>query len=140
MLNNTIEVIGIYDSGSNVSLINSKLLGIPREKFNNTKNVGLTTINGVKKTDGLVTLKIKIFEIEKDMDVFVVDKENFKYDFLIGLDCIKKFQLIQNEKLEITQKTIQAIPEDKVESRMNPQNSKNNLKKKKEKRILMNTK
>ncbi|KMQ86766.1 gag-pol fusion protein [Lasius niger] len=65
------------------------------------------------------------------MDVFVVDKENFKYDFLIGLDCIKKFQLIQNEKLEITQK-IQVIPEDKVENKMNLQNSKNNPKKGKE--------
>ena len=52
--------------------------------------MGLTTINGVKKLDAIVTLKVKIFENEEDMDVFVVDKESFKYDFLIGLDCIKK--------------------------------------------------
>lgn len=37
------------------------------------------------------------------MNVFVIDEESFEHDFLIGLDCIKKFNLIQNEKLEITQ-------------------------------------
>lgn len=51
----------------------------------------------------MVTLKLKIFDIEKSMNVFVIDEENFDHDFLIGLDCIKKFQLIQDEKLEITQ-------------------------------------
>jgi len=34
----------------------------------------------------------------------VIDKENFDYDFLIGLDCIKKFGLAQDENLKITQK------------------------------------
>lgn len=53
---------------------------------------------------GIVTLKIKIFEIEKEMNIFVIDEQNFDYNFLIGLDCIKSFQLIQNENLEITQK------------------------------------
>lgn len=40
------------------------------------------------------------------MDVVVVNNHNFQYDFLIGLDCIKKFKLIQTENLEINQ----AIP------------------------------
>lgn len=38
------------------------------------------------------------------MNIFVIDEHNFDYNFLIGLDCIKSFQLIQNENLEITQK------------------------------------
>ncbi|GBP61699.1 hypothetical protein EVAR_89078_1 [Eumeta japonica] len=38
------------------------------------------------------------------MNVFVIDKENFDYDFLVGLDCIKEFYLVQNENLEISQK------------------------------------
>jgi len=42
----------------------------------------------------MVTLKIKIYNIEKTMDIFVIENENFNYDFLIGLDCIKKFKLI----------------------------------------------
>lgn len=40
----------------------------------------------------------------KKMNVFVIDKENFDYDFLVGLDCIKEFHLVQNENLEINQK------------------------------------
>ena len=51
----------------------------------------------------MVTLKIKIYDIEKTMDIFVIDNENFHYDFLIGLDCIKDFKLIQDEKLNILQ-------------------------------------
>lgn len=41
--------------------------------------------------------------MERIIDVFVVDNENFKYDFLIGLDCIKDFKLLQNEELKIIQ-------------------------------------
>lgn len=103
LINDILEVSGIYDSGSNVSLINVKLLNIKHKKSNNIEMVNLKTINGEKKTKGMVTLKIKIFDIEGIIDVFVVDNENFNYDFLIGLDCIKTFKLIQNEELKIMQ-------------------------------------
>lgn len=52
----------------------------------------------------MVTLKLKIIDIERKINVFVIDGDNFDYDFLIGLDCIQQFNLVQNEKLEITQK------------------------------------
>jgi hypothetical protein len=105
LLNDTSEISGIYDSGSNVSLINSKLLCLKKNPINkNKKNANLKTINGVKKTIGMVTLKIKIFDIEKSINVFVIDGKDFDYDFLIGLDCIKQFRLVQDEKLEISQK------------------------------------
>lgn len=98
------KVSGIYDSGSNVSLINARLLKIQeKQKTNDMQVVNLKTINGEKKTKGMVTLKIKIYNIERNMDIFVVDNENFNYDFLIGLDCIKKFKLIQTEELKIKQ-------------------------------------
>lgn len=104
LLNDTLKVSGIYDSGSNVLLINAKLLKIqPKEITSNIQMVNLKTINGEKKTKGMVTLKIKIYNMERIMDVFVVDNENFKYDFLIGLDCIKDFKLLQNEELKIIQ-------------------------------------
>jgi len=45
----------------------------------------------------LTKLKIKIYKIEKVVDVFIIAKQNFKYDFLIGLDIIKEFKLIQND-------------------------------------------
>lgn len=104
MINDTLEILGIYDSGSNVSLINSKLLCFKNNPviINNNK-ANLKTINGVKKTIGMVALKIKIMDIENNMNIFVIDEENFNYDFLIGLDCIESFHLIQNEKLEILQ-------------------------------------
>lgn len=66
----------------------------------------MKTINGVKKTDGMVKINVKIFDIETNINVFVVDNKDFNHDFLVGLDCIKKFKLRQNEKLEITQKII----------------------------------
>ena len=97
--------MGVYDSGSNVSLINSRLLSLKSNpNKNNNSQANLKTINGVKKSTGIVSLKIKIFQKEKNMNVFVIDEQNYDYDFLIGLDCIKAFQLIHNENLEITQK------------------------------------
>ncbi|GBP68260.1 hypothetical protein EVAR_48626_1 [Eumeta japonica] len=45
------------------------------------------------------------FGIEEDAEKLrYSDKENFDYDFLVGLDCIKEFYLVQNENLEISQK------------------------------------
>jgi len=67
------------------------------------QKVNLRTINGVFKSEELIKIKAKILNIEEYIDVFIIDNENFKYDFLIGLDCIKKFKLTQNEKLEIEQ-------------------------------------
>lgn len=104
LINDTLETSGIYDSGSNVSLINSRLLALKKIHTHN-KKAGLKTINGVKKSIGMVTLKLKIFEIEKQVDVFVIDEENFDYNFLVGLDCIQKFKLTQNDNLEIIQIT-----------------------------------
>lgn len=98
------QIFGIYDSGSNVSLINSKLLKLKENKLDNSNNANLITINGVTKTSGLTTIKIKIFQIEEKVDVYIIDKENFQYDFLIGLDIIEKFKLIQNENVTISQK------------------------------------
>lgn len=95
--------MGIYDSGSNVSLINSKLIRLKGEEKNIRNNIKLLTINGVQKTKGLTTIKIKIFKIEKKIDVYIVDGKNFRYDFLIGLDTIKEFSLIQNKNLKIEQ-------------------------------------
>lgn len=43
-----LEIFGVYDSGSNVSLINSKLLKL-KGKENSSNNADLVIINGVKK-------------------------------------------------------------------------------------------
>jgi len=62
----------------------------------------LITINDVKKSSGLANLNIRIFNIEEKTNMVIVDDENFKYDFLIGLDMITKFKLCQDENLNIT--------------------------------------
>lgn len=97
ILNDTLEVSAIYDSGSNVSLINSKFVYL-KPKNDNMQKTSLRTINGVYKTNGMIQMKAKILNIEEYINVFIINNENFKYDFLMGLDCIKKFKLIQNEK------------------------------------------
>lgn len=104
LLNDTLEVTGIYDSGSNVSLINAKILNFKSNDNANRKKINLKTINGVNQTKGIITVKAKILNIEKEINVFVVNNTNFNHEFLIGLDCIKNFNLKQNEKLEIEQK------------------------------------
>ncbi|CAG4958446.1 unnamed protein product [Colias eurytheme] len=51
------------------------------------------------------------------MNVFVIDNENFHYDFLIGLDCIKKFRLLQDEKLNIIQRNFEKKNENNVQNK-----------------------
>lgn len=75
-MNDILEILGIYISGSNVSLIkiteNKRKEDIIYEYV-----VKLRTINGVRKANGMLTLKIKICNIEKNMNFFIVDTENF---------------------------------------------------------------
>lgn len=102
ILNDILKISAIYDSGSNVSLINSKLIQL-KSKENEYTKINLKTINGVYQTNGLIKIKAKILDIEDYIHVFIINNDNFKYDFLMGLDCIKKFKLKQNENLEIEQ-------------------------------------
>ena len=53
---------------------------IKNKEINNFTNTNLRTINGVKKTDGIITLKIKIFNIERETELFIIDNENFNHD------------------------------------------------------------
>jgi len=79
VLNGTINIFGIYDSGSNVSLINSKLLNLKNNKIKNaqnTQNANLKTINVVKKTIGMITINVKKFRI-------IHFSYHIKYEFVI---------------------------------------------------------
>lgn len=102
LLEEKLKVNGTYDPGSQVSLINSKLIKI-KNKTKDVNKILLKTVNGVTQTKGLVTIKVRIFNIEKYIDVYIIERDDFE-DFLIGLDIIKKFRLIQNENLQILQK------------------------------------
>jgi len=67
-------------------------------------NFSFRTISGVNHGSERAKLKIKIFELENFLDVFVIGSPNFQYDLLLGLDGIKMFRLNQNENLIISQK------------------------------------
>ncbi|KAL7294472.1 hypothetical protein TKK_0012466 [Trichogramma kaykai] len=101
----------IYDPGSNVSLINSKLVRLKTSNNNFKQKVRLRTIGGVNRSKGLIKVKAKIFEIEESMNVFIVDSKYFEDDFLIGLDYIGKFRLTLNEKLEVQQRSYDTAKE-----------------------------
>jgi len=105
-------------------LINKKL--IKTINTNKDKNkIQLKTISGVSVTKGLTRIKLKIFNIEKKVDVFIVENENF-HDFLIGLDIIKEFKLRQDENLIISQKQLQNA--DMIEINFNEHITENDLK------------
>ncbi len=46
---------------------------------------------------------IKIFDIEKEVEVLVFDGKKFKYDILLGLDSIRNFCLSHDISLQIRQ-------------------------------------
>lgn len=58
----------------------------------------MRTLSGAYKINGLIKITAKIRNVEEYINVFIIDNENFKYE---------KFKLIQNEKLEIEQKSEQ---------------------------------
>lgn len=117
---------GVYDSGSQISLINSKFIKIKEDKENKNRAY-IKTVNGVKKTEGLITIKINILGVTKEVDVYIIKEENFD-DFIIGLDMIKQFKLIQNEHLEIKQ-NIDATEKESTDETKNHSNRKINKEK-----------
>lgn len=112
IVENQIEIMGTYDPGSQVSLINSKWIKI-KENTEDVNRIFLKSVNGVNHTNGLIRIRIKIFNIEKEVEVYIVEREDFE-DFIIGLDLIPIFKLRLNENLEISQKVDEKIEEPKI--------------------------
>lgn len=95
-------VSAIYDSGSNISLINSKILHKIKSTLLHSRQL-FRTISGVQETSSLVRLPVKIHKIEHELSCHVIKNDHFSYDLLLGLDAIKAFRLTQNEDLQILQ-------------------------------------
>lgn len=71
------SAVGLYDSGSNISLINNEFLN----KRNILKSIisgdeNIKGVAGIAKAEGTVTLKIKICNIESKFSFFII-KANF---------------------------------------------------------------
>lgn len=111
-LNNR-ELCGIYDPGSNVTLLNSKVAGKLGLVIHEDRNM-FKTINGRTNFTGKLIAKMKINKIEKNVNLFVINDEYFEYDILLGLDSILNFQMKQDFDLEIYQRLDLDI-EEKIE-------------------------
>lgn len=103
LVNKNWKINAIYDSGANISMMSYRFLKKIKRNEKSSRST-FRTINGIMYVDGTIEITLKIFEIEKKINIFVTKNINFKYDLLIGLDVISKFGLRQNEKLQIDQK------------------------------------
>ena len=103
IVNGEREVEAIYDSGSNVTLINYNLMKELKTNLMEQRNL-FNTVSGKNFTEGRAKIKLKVKAIEEDIDAYVIKNSSFSYDLLLGLDAIKKFRLIQDEKLDIHQR------------------------------------
>ena len=96
-----VPAVGLYDSGSNISLINYKFW---KENFSKQKIISggknIKGISGQVQAENSVCLKVNIGKLEKDFPFFVLKSENFGEDLLLGLDAIQKFRLCQDEKYD----------------------------------------
>lgn len=127
MINGSREVEAIYDTGSNVSLINHKMIeSLKLKRFNDPKV--FRTISGRNFTEGRVQLKLKIGDAEEIIQAHAVKSDNFTFDLLLGLDAIKKFKLMQDEELRIHQKK-QVKEESEIEKIVRKEKIRRDLKK-----------
>ncbi|KAK2577718.1 hypothetical protein KPH14_012879 [Odynerus spinipes] len=62
------------------------------------------TFNGRKNVAGRISARLKVHKIEKMVNMFAVEDEDFGYDILLGLDSIQKFRLKQDYDFKIYQK------------------------------------
>ncbi len=53
---------------------------------------------------GSTVIKMRIMNIEKNVRMFIVNKNNFKYNILLGLDTIKDYSLSLDENLKLYQR------------------------------------
>lgn len=104
MLDKKKEVAAVYDSGSNITVINEKVIKELRKSVSKSKEL-LHTISGVQGRIKKTKITVQINKIEHELEVYVVKNDNFSYDLLLGLNAIKQFKLIQDEKLRIFQRT-----------------------------------
>lgn len=93
----------MYDPGSNVSLIQKSTLDKINKKISNKDPYTFNTISGAEKQEGIINVKMKIHKIEELTRFFVINKDRFKYDMLLGLDAIHLFKLAQDHKSNIYQ-------------------------------------
>jgi len=87
------KIKAVYDSGSNVSLVNQKVVDILKLSLKKNK-FAFKTINGFNFCAARANLFLKIGKLTNNLNTYVVKNNQFSYDFLLGLNAIKAVKLI----------------------------------------------
>lgn len=100
------DFAAVYDTASNVELINEEVLKKLKHHFFRDRRLQkrLKTVGGDTSSVGRAFLKVRIGKITSYLDFEVIKGKNFDYELLIGLDAIKKFKLMQDENLNVLQR------------------------------------
>lgn len=105
----------VYDPGSTFTLVSSRLVKQLGAKTTEVK-VPFETVSGEGTIKSRANLQLTIGKLTRNMNLFVVEGDKFKYDILIGLNAIAAFRLIQDDRLRVWQRdgyTITRISERK---------------------------
>ena len=94
----------VYDPGSNISIMSSKIAKKLNLVCYTLTDGKFKMISGYGRVLGLTKVEIKIFNVKKEVIVFIMDESTCNHDFLVGLDLIETFYLCQNERLKVYQK------------------------------------
>jgi hypothetical protein len=94
----------LYDTGSNISLLNYKIAKLLKLNEMTTEST-LKTINGFSLANSRAMIEVRIGKITNNLEVLIIKNRQFSYDLLLGLDAIRKFSLIQDDNLKIHQRS-----------------------------------
>ena len=64
----------------------------------------LKSISGESIPGNRALINVKIHKLEGRLNVFVIKNKKFAYDLLLGIDAIRQFRLLQDDKLRIFQR------------------------------------
>ncbi|CAB0013231.1 unnamed protein product, partial [Nesidiocoris tenuis] len=82
IVNEKNECTGVYDPGANISFITLSCVKKLKLKIQNSK-MTFRTIGGRHGFAGSVKILLKVMDSEKEVEIFVVKDEDFKYDILL---------------------------------------------------------
>jgi transposase InsO family protein len=103
VIDNKMKIKAVYDSGSNATLINQRVIDLLKSSLIRHKSA-LKLMNGFSFCSARADIILKIGNRSDTLNAYVVKNNNFSYDLLLGLDAIRKFKLLQDDNLNILQR------------------------------------
>ncbi len=97
-LENSVFIRGIYDTGANISLLNENIAKKINLKKKILTDTALSMVSGHGKIDYIAIIKIKIFNIEKEVTVFVLKSNDFNNDFVCSISPQADLEHLSSDK------------------------------------------